>query len=222
MRWLGLVFLGTLALGACGGKSALKGDAGTDAGGAADGATSPDSGAAGHAPDAHRATATPCPSERPPTVCAHAEAGTPPPNGGECNVDSDCTAGRNGRCNVAAPFSGICSFCSYDQCFSDTDCPGETLCECRTGYYEANTCRVASCHVDADCGERGYCSNSVVPLCPSGGAPPTFSEGYFCHTSQDTCFDDDDCPKNPGGPFQLCRFAAPGSWQCVQYQGCPN
>jgi hypothetical protein len=81
----------------------------------------------------------------------------------------------------------------------------------------ANSCETESnCRVDSDCGPRGYCSPSQVEafcMCPSAalcgdsgascsanGKPvpcecgDACGHGYFCHTRDDTCVDDSDCP----------------------------
>src|SRR5579862_1558602 len=86
---------------------------------------------AARAPLNHRPGASACPSKRAPetptasTTCTMADAGPGGVTGPicECNNDSDCTAGMNGRCgNSGGGPAG--TFCSYDQCFSDSQCDG--------------------------------------------------------------------------------------------------
>lgn len=142
----------------------------------------------------HRAAGSTCPSERGPGNGAGFGAG-------ECAMDTDCTAGDNGRCLVTgpAPFS----YCSYDECFDDSDCNG-LPCECRTSAasFFANVCVADSnCQVDSDCGPGGYCSPSrFEQWCGSA---------YYCHTAADTCVNDTDC-ENSG-----CNYdAQAGHWSC--------
>ncbi|MEI8255906.1 MAG: hypothetical protein WCJ30_09550, partial [Deltaproteobacteria bacterium] len=76
----------------------------------------------------------------------------------DCQIDSDCTAGVNGVCNIGG-FGGC--VCSYDTCGSDSDCPAVQTCACH-GYYFAvgNACVPGNCRVDGDCTGSGYCSPS--------------------------------------------------------------
>ena len=180
----------------------------------------------GRAPLNHRASAAACPRGRDGGVqisCPDSGAGPLP--GNPCAVDSDCTAGNDGVClcvpDLVAPPSGdgpgllyTETSCSYDQCFVDSDCGPRTPCDCREPsiYGSPNVCLSASnCAVDSDCGPPGFCSLSTV-------IDQTPSIGFFCHTPDDTCIDDSDCPTFDGPTAWECRFDATSAiWRCVQY-----
>ena len=183
----------------------------------------------GRAPLDHRASATACPLVRDAGVglpCPDSGAGPLP--GNLCAVDSDCTAGSNGLClcipDLLPPPSGSGpsllyteTACSYDECFVDSDCGPRVPCDCRVPnvYGTPNVClSTSNCAVDSDCAWPGFCSPSNVTATPN--------VGFFCHTSNDTCIDDSDCPV-PGGPFVVqCRFDAPSAaWRCFQYPSRP-
>ena len=172
----------------------------------------PDACRATSAPVSHRAVAPACPQARGPgmlqATCDY-DATRPP-----CRTDSDCTAGRNGRCETPelTPIPCIAT-CSYDECSTDSDCEGGAPCECRASASDnaPNYCVIASgCRVDADCGPCGYCS-------PSAGYD-TFNCGiaYFCHTAEDACVDDTDCD---GAKCQYDSTA--GRWRCGGPQCAP-
>ena len=164
----------------------------------------------------HRSTATPCPTERgpgPPTQ--------PYPQGQSsgCTSDSDCTAGDNGRC---FPFEGLVGpgGCSYDACFSDSTCGPTTPCVCRASATDnaANVCDPGgNCAVDSDCGPDGYCSPSVSSC---GSAL------YFCHTPNDACINDADCPSVDAG-VSSCQTVSSCAydptvlrWTCTEFTCC--
>jgi len=170
----------------------------------------------GRAPEDHRASATDCPQQRDEdagTACAASW----PPDPGEyaCAQDSDCTMGANGRCLGApspppyeAGLGTLCeSFCSYDQCFVDSDCGPRLPCLCRDASYDGapNLCLTESnCAIDSQCGPPGFCS----PSSTFGEGSPSF--GYFCHTLNDLCVDDTDC-----APLSTCQFDDGGDrWIC--------
>jgi hypothetical protein len=167
----------------------------------------------------HRPAGSTCPSERAPGAldcrCPGSDGGCSCVQG-NCSQDSDCTAGVNGRCLLAnAPFLYV--GCTYDTCFSDSDCSPQEPCACRASASSTieNYCLVGSnCRVDTDCGPGGYCSPSQVSggcdclstalcgpdvHCWAGDTPvpcvcgDSCGHGYFCHTPQDTCLDDSDC-----------------------------
>jgi hypothetical protein len=102
--------------------------------------------------------------------------------------------------------------CSYDACTSDSDCGGGSVCECRVSpNFDANTCFHGDCRVDADCGGE-YCSPSLTQLDSTCLNVPPGSVGYFCHTRQDACINDADCPTQTGAQ---CAFSADAlRWQC--------
>ena len=172
-----------VALAGCGSGSVLGSGGVVDGGGATGGSTgSGGNGSGGNGsgkvPLQHRSTSASCPSQRGPrpscvtTSCAST-----------CSSDSQCIDGVNGRC---FPWEGLVGpgGCSYDECFSDSNCGARTPCLCRSSSTDnsANMCDVGgNCAVDSDCGPGGYCSPSVqiVPNQPPnvcwGSAP------YYCH-----------------------------------------
>lgn len=126
-----------------------------------------------------------------------------------CMSDASCTRGVNGRCNGNGPVAG-CG-CTYDRCSGDRDCPGNETCACHGSPYMYgvdNFCIQGNCRVDSDCGKGGYCS-------PSGAWSVV---GYYCHTPQDTCTNDNECTSqncsgDPGEPRCVYSSSA-GRWQC--------
>jgi hypothetical protein len=174
----------------------------------------------GRAPQSHIAAGPICPQQRGPGfVGCNPDGGVASPTALACLQDSDCTTGNNGRCTIlpvsSPPPSGpggqlvlLCgSSCSYDQCFSDTDCPVRVPCGCRSSGSDsaANVCLTGSdCAVDSDCGPGGFCS-------PSSSTQTAGKTLYFCHTANDVCLDDTDCPTGNG-----CQFDSVSSnWICV-------
>jgi hypothetical protein len=175
-------------------------------------------------PQAHRAVAQNCPPERSSIVpvdttsCADSSRIT-------CSNDADCTAGRNGRC-LASDIDPCQTYCSYDHCLTDTDCPEREACVCRSSGASTapNVCAPDSnCRTDSDCGECGFCSPSIVgnslaclhhldggavTTCgvavagngteeieiDLGGCAAVLSLAYACHTMNDECINDSDCP----------------------------
>jgi hypothetical protein len=119
-----------------------------------------------------------------------------------CVQDLNCTAGTNGRCLTGNP--GGLALCSYDECFSDADCPANIPCECRDSASSSapNRCLSGSdCRVDSDCGPGNFCSPS----------PAWVDAPCHCHTSSDTCMDDSDCMH-----LKSCAFDGQnGYWSCV-------
>ena len=109
--------------------------------------------------------------------------------------------GENGRCG----FGRIGAFCSYDTCFSDSDCAANEVCLCDgTGMGGGgNTCVVTSCRTNNDCGGQ-TCS-------PTFGSCGHYTGviSFACHTTSDECTVDADCT---GG---YCMFE-PGvsHWVC--------
>ena len=124
--------------------------------------------------------------------------------------------------------------CSYDECADDSDCPAAAPCLCRPSATSgaANFCYGGgNCRVDGDCGPGGFCSPSLVndlcacvdtPCPPDAGAVCSVNgvevpcmcnscgHGYYCHTRQDACLDDSDCPS--GASCNYDTFTA--RWRC--------
>jgi len=158
-------------------------------------------------PLVHRPIPVQCKMDRPSANCPTGVSTGPTP---ECQLDSECTAGVNGRC-ISPHF--VC-LCSYDSCFGDSECGAGTLCNCHgmAGDHAStpNHCVTAGCHVDADCGPSGYCSPSLDPDC---GAYIGITS-WRCHTPSDTCVDDSDCPGSAG--FAACVYQPGlGRWACI-------
>jgi hypothetical protein len=103
--------------------------------------------------------------------------------------------------------------CTYDECFNDGDCGEGLVCRCREGEWAPHICmRSGNCQVDSDCGDSGFCS-------PSFGNCGNYLGviGWFCHTPQDQCLDDEQCGREGGGGFDAyCAYnPAAGRWMCA-------
>ncbi len=174
----------------------------------------------GRVPQSHTVSGAACPEQRGPGFFGcNPDGGVASPTALECVTDSDCTMGKNGRCTILPVSSPpptapgdhlilLCgSSCSYDQCFSNSDCPTRVPCGCRSSASNGadNVCLTGSdCAVDSDCGPGGFCS-------PSSSEQTGGHILYFCHTAADACFDNIDCPNNGG-----CQFdSVSGHWICV-------
>ena len=200
-----------------GGSDARAADAGSkpDAGnkpdaGTSDGGYIPDGGGCEGvaAPEKHRVGGLTCRRDRP-TFPVDVQPNGPPAS---CTQHSDCTAGVNGRC-VGNGHDGW--RCSYDECFTDSECSGGAVCDCEGGWRTgANACKAGNCRKDADCGGCGFCSPSLGGCGEYGGVV-----GYFCHTTKDTCVNDKDCGEQNGQPGYCAFQPTVGAWQCA-YQQC--
>jgi hypothetical protein len=125
-----------------------------------------------------------------------------------CTTDGDCPPCANGQLDhcVVEPFLQPSMQCVCDECNTDQDCSGLSVCGCNepiwANYIGVNLCIAAgNCRVDADCGPGGFCSLSPFQ-CGAGG--------YYCHTAADTCLDLGDCPGGTGCVYSL----AAGAWTC--------
>jgi hypothetical protein len=211
----GLLALSSILAVGCGTSTTLTGtdtgspgvDSGANDGGGVDGATLPDTGAdtgadAGvRVPMYHRPDDSACSAAAPAGNCSFGGGGP-----GVCSMDSECTAGVNGRCNMNNGGAVFCR-CTYDTCQHDTDCPTGQACACHGADFHAdsNECIAGNCRVDSDCGAAGFCSPTIGGC---GGLA-----GYYCHTASDTCIDDSDCT---GGALQACQYVSTSSrWQCM-------
>jgi len=175
-------------------------------------APAPDAGVEKYAQDAgrrtpllHRAAGVACPTGRGPglSICdCTGSVGRCLCAPGECGQDSNCTTGISGRCLMNGP--PPITACSYDTCFSDSDCPAKTPCICRSSASgsEPNSCLTGSdCRVDSDCGPGNFCSPSQYDQ--------WCGFTYHCHTASDTCVDDNDCVG------ATCNFSKQtGHWAC--------
>lgn len=189
-----------LALAAlhCGGATSTSE---TGDGGAVDGSTP-------GVPDKHRPTAPTCSMDRPPQIvdAGMADSGIP----GSCEIDADCTQGKNGRCGRPTG-NRAGNYCSYDSCFVDADCAADEACSCAAG---GNVCVKGNCRVDSDCGVGGYCSPTI-----GGGCGGTGVTGYFCHTASDECANDSDCKATTLG--EACSWEPTSKkWKCQQVVIC--
>jgi hypothetical protein len=219
------LFISTLALAAASGCGGRESGTTTGAGGTStgtDASANLDASAVGDAriPLYHRATHATCPSQRGPGASGFMENGMPgfpacpappPPTTVCCSSDSSCDGGTNGRCiGTSGPFPPQ-NQCTYDECFTDSNCPSGTPCICRSSPTDnaANVCvSGGNCVVDSDCGPDRYCSPS--PLLNSCDAPG----GYYCHTAADACVDDSDCFVD-GGRGRFCAYDPQARhWAC--------
>jgi hypothetical protein len=149
----------------------------------------------------HRAERVECPSMLPRPGLVQAAVG-------ECRTDADCTAAREGRCEVSPAGVGPCgpaqptAYCAYG-CTRDEDCAEGSICFCDN---PTGRCVAASCTTDADC--NGY-------YCASNGPPETTA--FTCQTPRDTCMTPADCPVPDPGLIMICATAA--ERYCLPQQG---
>jgi hypothetical protein len=188
-------------------------------GGHGDGSAHPDTGP-GPAPNLppptnHRPTASACETTRPPGV--EQDAGADGGFVGECDNDSQCTQGTNGRC-LPPPGNAAGDYCSYDQCATDSDCGAGKVCQCgaTTPPYGrlGNTCVPGDCRIDSDCGVGGFCSPTEATSCGSRSGVV----GYYCHTPGDACNSDSDCTDAGMGVESVGGYCAwqpmVSHWEC--------
>jgi hypothetical protein len=104
--------------------------------------------------------------------------------------------------------------CPADDCHVDGDCASGTTCACSgtsRGYSArdlGNVCLPSNCRVDSDC-STGYCSPTVSASCGKFYG----TEGFYCHTCDDTCADDADCVDSTGQGY--CAYdVTVGHWAC--------
>lgn len=110
----------------------------------------------------------------------------------------------------------------YDECNSDADCASGEACKCGDRVFGTNDaalvshCVKAECHVDADCGSLGPCS--YTPPVDTECRGPSSPEGFYCHTTVDTCHVDGDCPLRSAddGRRRPCQRSASGTWKCEE------
>ena len=150
-------------------------------------------------PNTHRPTAIACsPSTRSPAS----------PDGGTaiCTTDADCASDAGSLFTTC-----LHGRCSFDRCLTDADCGTTDVCACASDYYggnaayHPNVCVPANCRVDGDCGPGGYCS-------ASHGYCGSF-QGFYCHTSADTCVDE---TKDCAGCGNACVYSpAVGAFTCA-------
>jgi hypothetical protein len=135
---------------------------------------------------------------------------------GACGQDADCTAGLDGRCVIT---TGTTCACRYDACLTDDDCAAGTDCSCdaqRGGAGASGNptvCVPSNCRTDADCGTR-YCSPSIGRAC--GGV-----DGWYCHTADDECTTDADCPAGTAPDRGVCVYSHElAHWSCSTVPFC--
>jgi hypothetical protein len=86
------------------------------------------------------------------------------------------------------------------------------VCECGGSAAEgryANVCLAGNCTVDSDCGSGGYCSPSYGTSCGAYGGVA----GYFCHTAEDQCTNDNQCVE--GGTGYCGYQPTTNQWTCI-------
>lgn len=141
---------------------------------------------------------------------AESESECPPPeppagscslDGEPCSTDANCADAPYGVCGESKK-PAYCACLYY--CSNHDDCPVGTACYCDG----IGQCVEANCREDADCG--GYAC-AVSPGSCGGG-------GIFCHTPEDECAVDDDCPIPENGTPPRCSWdAIEARWICGGY-----
>jgi hypothetical protein len=103
--------------------------------------------------------------------------------------------------------SGPTRYCVPDACQSDAACGAGRLCAC-PGEADrfVRSCVAAGCRVDGDCA-TGFCSPS-----PNGCSGQL--AGWYCHTADDECHNDSDCPGSGGGTGQCYDEPDRSRWLC--------
>jgi hypothetical protein len=156
----------------------------------------------GRQPQNHRPASQECDRERGPGSLSRTV------DNPACRVDSDCTAGENGRC-LNAQFQAV-PMCSYDLCFSDVTCARGGPCSCAPPKSTGNNiCLEGNCKTDTDCGPNGFCS-------PSFGMCGRYSgvTAYYCHSCDDECVEDSDCDR----PDAYCAYEpSRARWRCSTF-----
>jgi hypothetical protein len=178
------------------------------------------------------------PPKRPPPLTHRAKAETCEASRGRkqrdpslkgCVSDDECKEGKNGRCEkYYVGHARAENICRYDECFTDQDCRANHTSAgpymmlfgnaskgpCMCGYEGSpNVCDNGDCSVDADCKGGLFCSRSRDFKCGSEGQ----NAGWFCHTAEDECRDDNDCAD--AGRKAECRFnGETKKWQCATGQ----
>lgn len=121
-----------------------------------------------------------------------------------CARDDHCTEGVNGRCEDLRGAA-----CTYDECFSDSECNTGGPCACEGGFWsDSNACLAGNCRTDADC-SGGYCSPTFGGCGDYAGVT-----GYYCHTPEDTCVDDADCTGPDTGQGYCMYRPEVAHWAC--------
>jgi hypothetical protein len=112
----------------------------------------------------------------------------------DCHTDADCAA--KSRCVCGSGGSPARNHCTpLDQCRADRDCGADHVCTCAAGG-SPNYCVEGDCHRDEDCANGLRC------------------EGSRCHTKNDKCRSQADCPPNSEGG-RVCAFAVESRrWEC--------
>jgi hypothetical protein len=211
-----------LACGCGGRKSGTSGGTSSGRSGASSGLDASTVGDA-RVPLYHRAMHATCSSQRGPGMSAAMEVGVPgfppcptppPPTTVCCSSDSQCDGGIDGRCTGLGRAGNQCT---YDECFTDSNCPSGAPCICRGSSSldnSWNTCEPGgNCVVDSDCGGR-YCSPSPVPTVEECGGTSPYLFPYYCHTAMDACVDDSDCFVDGGNPFFCVYDPQARHWAC--------
>jgi hypothetical protein len=152
-------------------------------------------------PKSHRASKQTCSNaDTPPPTTTTFAPRMPIADGPACKSKADCKEQANGRCAAG--------HCTYDGCYDEKDC-GNKVCQCdqegKRGYY----CKGGDCAVDSDCGSNGYCSPTYGMSCGAF----TGVVGYYCHTKEDECSNDDECVK--GKEHGYCAYDPDQKhWRC--------
>jgi len=126
----------------------------------------------------------------------------------ECTSHSDCVDGVNGRCTLR----GAYTVCTYDECFSDADCPAGTRCACGVEQLDGNLCQGDNCSgcAVADCALSWGCEGH-------NGGSDSGAQSFECYTPDDSCHTDADCDSGEyctRGPDTIGEAVDP-SWHCA-------
>ena len=115
-----------------------------------------------------------------------------------CSSDEECTDGDQGRCSRV---EGRAFACTYDECDADADCGAGRLCGCGVGWMGQDRCLPDRC--DGECGDLD-CAPSWGCNGPNGAYADESARIFACHTPEDECRTDADCPGSEfctRGPF---------------------
>lgn len=189
-------------MAACGGRALDTSSTSPEVGGAGQGGSTFVTTTFTRSPADHRPVASSCVGVHAPPEPVFLTYTT-----GSCTRHADCTAGTNGKCinGIGSAYNHY--FCVYDDCATDADCDAGSVCYC-TASTSARCLSTGNCLVDGNCGgSNRYCSPSMGMDCDGYHSV----DGYYCHTSTDSCIDDSDCTGTDYCNYDVYK----GRWQCT-------